>query len=155
MTTPRVHGAGISDAGLAVIYNSPGFKDYIESLVPSLVSSAGYESGRVSLRMDLEPALININKVISCGLILNELVSNSLRHAFPEGRRGTIGIRLTVPEPDRLVLTVADDGVGLPDDVDTGQPQSLGLQIVRDLARQIDGRLEFGPPPGTTVSLFM
>src|SRR5205814_10601549 len=90
---------------------------------------------------------------IPAGLIVNELVSNGLKHAFPDGRHGTLKVSLRSPTPGQLLLSVADDGVEFPPGFDWDQTRSLGLCMVRDLTRQIRGTLEVRQNGGTTFVL--
>ena len=95
---------------------------------------------------------IDIDQAIPCALIVNELMTNSLKHAFPEGRRGFVRIRLTSEEDGPVKLEVSDDGIGLPMDFDARRGTSLGLQLVSDLARQVSGELVAGPGSSFTVN---
>lgn len=115
-----------------------GFREYVKNLCASLFSSYGIDSARIALRVEVEDVSLPIDTAIPCGLIIHELVSNSLKHAFPEGRHGEIFIGLSQAPGRGKVLTVADDGVGLPRDVDLDTVHSLGLRLVRILAAQID-----------------
>jgi two-component sensor histidine kinase len=87
-----------------------------------------------------------------CGLIINELVSNSLKHAFSEGRSGTVRIGLR-EENGACVMSVADDGMGLPAGIDATAGGSLGLRLVRNLAGQLGGTLEVASGPGTRFTV--
>ncbi len=88
-----------------------------------------------------------------CGLIINELVSNSLKYAFPDGRSGEIRIHLC-EQPDGMAkLVVADNGVGLKNEVDWANTRSLGLRLVRSLAQQLGATIEVRPDPGTEIRL--
>jgi two-component sensor histidine kinase len=116
-------------------------------LATSLLHSYGVEESRIALRVEVEPIPIAMDRAIPAGLILNELISNALKHGFPDGRRGSIVIK-GVRCGDRIVLEVRDDGVGLPPTVETQQPKSLGLQIVQILSRQLKGAFEAGSGPG-------
>lgn len=126
-------------------------KAYIEDLTVFLMQT--FCTGLVEHVVDAEPVPLSVDTAVPLGLILSELVCNACEHAFPDGRAGTVRIALhsAVPEGDgqpatvgdgRLVLTVADDGMGLPPDVDARQDASLGLSLVRDLARQLRGDVE-------------
>ena len=97
---------------------------------------------------------MDIDQAIPCGLIVNELASNSLKHAFADGRSGDVWIGLH-PSQDgmRLTLSVRDSGPGLPKDFEEKKQRSLGLQLVSDLARQIQGALSVGPGPETSFEV--
>jgi PAS domain S-box-containing protein len=129
------------------------FKSYIQSLVAHLIHSAGPSAARIKIELELDDVELNINKAIPCGLMLNELITNAIKYAFPEGRLGAIRIRLVAPRDGRVQLTVADDGVGLPVAVDPKNPETLGLQIVSDLARQIDAEIRIERNGGTSYTL--
>jgi two-component sensor histidine kinase len=87
-----------------------------------------------------------------CGLILNELVSNSLKYAFPE-RTGEIRIEMSMDHDDRFVLVVSDNGVGFPKDLDFRETGSLGLKLVQSLVDQLDGTIELQNDEGTTFKI--
>jgi two-component sensor histidine kinase len=87
------------------------------------------------------------------GLIINELLSNALKYAFPEGRRGTISVRLRRAENGALHLSISDDGVGFPTSVDWRKPATLGLRIVHILVEQLKGTLALAPGTGTVFSI--
>jgi two-component sensor histidine kinase len=81
---------------------------------------------------------MSVDVAIPCGLILNELLTNSLKHGFPDGRRGEITVSLTARD-GQVVLTVADTGIGIPDDVNLGRTASLGMRLIRSFIRQLQG----------------
>jgi len=87
------------------------------------------------------PCRLDVQRAISCGLIVNELVTNAYKHAFPGGRMGTITVALSMPAPEQALLIVQDDGVGLPPDVELGVGRSLGIRLVPTLAEQLGARL--------------
>ena len=97
--------------------------------------------------------LLDVNTAIPLGLIINELVSNSLKHAFPAGRQGTISVRLAETEPGALSLLVRDDGIGLPTQPERANGGSLGLQLVDTLARQLRGQVLVNGEGGTAFEL--
>jgi two-component sensor histidine kinase len=94
-----------------------------------------------------------MDQATPCGLILYELLSNALKHGFPSGQIGLIKVSLTRLENARVRLTVSDNGVGLPDDFERRKSDSLGLQLVSDLAQQLAGMLTIGPPPEAAFSV--
>ena len=86
---------------------------------------------------------MDITKAIPCGLILNELISNALKHAFPGDRKGKLQIIISETKNAEIDIVVRDNGVGLPDNVDIHQPQTLGLELVNGLVKnQLDGQIE-------------
>src|SRR5438034_883335 len=87
-----------------------------------------------------------MNTAVACGLIVNELVSNALKYAFPEERMGAVRIALRATGNATAKLTVADDGVGLPEDLDWRTSHSLGLRLVRTLAQQLLATVEYLEP---------
>jgi PAS domain S-box-containing protein len=129
------------------------FPDYIKQLAAHLFRSYGVAAERIRLRTDLDRLFLSIDTAVPCGLIINELISNSLKYAFPDGRDGEIHVELR-ENPDRTArLTVADDGVGLDPAFDWANARSLGLRLVRTLAQQLDGTLDVGQGPGTRFQL--
>jgi two-component sensor histidine kinase len=121
---------------------------YIGKIADHLFSSLCDPLGGIRFRADLAPVRIAIDRAIPCGLIVNELVTNSLKHGFPAGGIGEVAIALQPIGGGCLRLRVSDNGAGLPADFDVQQAASLGLQLVSDMAEQLDGRLEIGPGPG-------
>jgi two-component sensor histidine kinase len=129
---------------------SVDFADYIQRLAPRLLSS--YErADPVSLRLDLEPTKLTLDRSIPCGLILNELITNALKYAYPKGK-GEIVVSLSSDAGD-VKMTVSDSGAGLPVDFDWRKSKSLGMTIVQALTKQLNGKLEVGPPPGAVFTL--
>jgi two-component sensor histidine kinase len=90
---------------------------------------------------------------VSCGQLINELVSNCLKHAFPNGRTGDVTVELLSNGNDTYLLTVSDNGVGLPPDFEVGKAESLGWQLVPMLVEQLNGTFELQERAGTTVRL--
>jgi two-component sensor histidine kinase len=107
----------------------------------------------VKLELNVEPLYFNLHEAIPCGLILNELVSNSLKHAFRDGRQGVIRISLSKADSGSVELTVADNGIGLPGDfrIDTGK--SFGMQILDALRNQLRAECFWTGEGGTTFRL--
>jgi PAS domain S-box-containing protein len=123
------------------------FADYVRSMMSDLFSYHGIPLDRIQL--DIADVGLGVDTAIPCGLIINELVSNSLKHAFPKGRKGKILVRLQPDDGGGFVLTVSDDGVGLPKGLDMAATESLGLQLVGALVRQMGGSMEVARSGGT------
>ena len=125
------------------------FNGYIKNLADDLFRSYG-ASISIALKTDIEGVSLEIDTAIPCGLIINELVSNSLKHAFPEDREGEIKIALRRTDRNEVELVVSDDGIGIPEDLDFRNTESLGLQLVTSLAEsQLQGKTELNRAKGT------
>lgn len=125
------------------------FAQYVRRMVPELIASYEREDA-IQLRLDVGPAMLSIDQSIPCGLILNELVTNAAKYAYPKGK-GEITVQLA-SSPGEVRMTVADRGVGMPA-VANQAGRSLGMQLVHVLTRQLKGTLEFAEGPGTTITL--
>jgi two-component sensor histidine kinase/PAS domain-containing protein len=116
------------------------FEKYINELTGHLARSFGVNESRVIFNVDIKEKFLGIDIAIPCGLIVNELVSNSLKYAFPDDKSGQIGVCLKSIDDEILELSVIDNGIGMPDDFDLSRDDTLGLQLVRTLAeRQLHG----------------
>jgi len=124
------------------------FSDYLAALSSYLVSS--YHRSSVRLVTEGCTTSVDITAAIPCGLIVNELVTNAFEHAFPDGRRGTITVSLFTDDVGTHVLSVSDDGVDFPKDLDFRNTKSLGLQLVTGLVNQLDGTITLDRTKGTT-----
>jgi two-component sensor histidine kinase len=124
---------------------------YLRGLVDYLVSTYGEDSDRITATVVAPEVRLDLDRSIPCGLIVNELVTNCFRHAFPDGRSGHIWVELSELDGDRLALEVRDDGVGMPLGVDAENAPTFGLQIARLLAHQLDGSIEIQRGGGTRV----
>jgi PAS domain S-box-containing protein len=129
------------------------FSQYLRNLATHLFHSYQVDASRVYLKIEAEEVHLNINTAIPCGLIVNELVSNALKHGFPEERSGELGIDLRRAEGDAYVLRVKDDGVGFPEELDFRKTETLGLQIVNTLVSQIDASIDLVRDKGTEFTI--
>jgi PAS domain S-box-containing protein len=129
------------------------FAEYVEDLIHHLLRSYGNLTGRVSLQHYIAPVSLSIETAIPCGLIINELVSNALKYAFPQGRAGVIEVELQVSDQRQLLLTVKDNGIGLPTGIDFRRVKSLGLTLVMTLVKQLKGNIEFHSQSGTEFEI--
>lgn len=143
------------------IYQSKSIADiradtFIQDLALNLFESYGTDRGRISLQIDIgcNQTNLNIDKAIPCGLIINELVSNSLKYAFPDEIKGEIKIGLRTTDGNNLELVISDNGIGLPDDIDFRATESLGLHLVTMLAEdQLDGEVSLDRTGGTEFKI--
>jgi PAS domain S-box-containing protein len=129
------------------------FSQYIQSLTLHLFQSYQIHPHSIKLAMNMERIFLNINTAIPCGLIVNELVSNALVHAFPDGRTGEIRIELFRAEGDKNCLVVNDNGVGFPESLDFRKTETLGMQIIAMLVDQLDGQVELDRHQGTSFKI--
>ena len=129
------------------------FAEYIQNIARNLYHSYGRPQGGIDLDFNLEEIYLNLDTSIPCGLIINEVVSNSLKYAFEGRDKGVIRIELGKLSDGRLKLIVSDDGIGLPADFDIENAESLGLQLVTTLVTQITGELEIDVSSGTKFNI--
>jgi two-component sensor histidine kinase len=129
------------------------FAEYVRSLANYLFRSYGVNSNVIRLKTKADDVFLGVDTAVPCGLILNELVSNSLKHAFPDGREGEICIELRADNDSQFTLMVRDNGAGLPEDLDFRDTQSLGLQLVNTLVDQLEGTIELDKSDGTAFEV--
>jgi PAS domain S-box-containing protein len=130
------------------------FASYLDHLSSHLFQSCGVSTHRVKLKKQTEEIFLEVNTAIPLGMIFNEILTNSLKHAFPGEREGEIRITLTRVEANRCLLEVADNGVGLPEDFSLEESQTLGLQIVHTLSQQIQAEIKIDRSQGTSFQIF-
>lgn len=128
------------------------FAAYVRDLVGHLNQGLGSDTARIAVRLEVQPLPLPLDLAIPCGMIVNELVSNAMKHAFPDGRAGEIRVALARDEAG-YCLTVADNGVGMPGTSGDGEATSIGVKVVRALAKQIRGELEIELNEGTAFTL--
>jgi len=128
------------------------FRDYVDGLTRNVLASAGEVGRPVKLTLDIEPVSLDVDVAIACGLVLNELLSNALKHAFPEGQGGTISIAFHCADGS-ATLVVADDGIGLPASRGHEHPGTLGQRLVAALVRQLRGTSSIDGKRGTRFTL--
>jgi PAS domain S-box-containing protein len=140
------------------VYDSPdiariNFGTYVENLVRRLLRSYRVDESRVQIDLKVNRVYVNMRTAIPSGLILSELVSNSLRHAFPSGKKGRIQVEFAVLEDTHHTLIVKDNGIGFPRDLDFRATETQGLQIVNDLVAQLKGKIRLDRRGGTTFKI--
>jgi two-component sensor histidine kinase len=128
------------------------FQEYISDLMANLFQCYVNHSEHIEYKLDVINIFLPLEQSISLGLIINELISNSLKYAFPHGS-GEINIQLTQTE-NQYHLIVADDGIGLPPDLDLASSETLGMQLVHSLTDQLEGTLLYNGKKGTKFQVF-
>ncbi|WP_074358819.1 PAS domain S-box protein [Methanothermobacter wolfeii] len=142
----RIHKQLYESENLAKI----NFKNYTEGMVPEILYSYGVMGGDIKTDIKMENIELSIETAVPLALILTEIVSNCVKHAFPEGK-GEIKIEL-LPGEEFYTLSVSDNGVGVPE-INLENPETLGLQLINALSRQIEGRIEIKAGHGTTFKI--
>ncbi len=140
------------------LYQSKNFSkinlaEYLSNLVGYLFETYSINTDKINLKLHLDDITLNITTAINCGLIVSELVSNSLKYAFPKGTKGTIDIAFNSDIDNNFTLIVRDDGIGFPLTLDFKSLKTLGLQLVSLLANQLGATLELNGSAGTKVCL--
>lgn len=128
--------------------------DYFPALLSHLLATHRVDEAIIKVHVDLDDPPINMAQALPLGFILTELVSNCLKHAFPRGEHGNIRVTFRKAANSNMVLSVSDDGVGLPEHVKIETPETLGLRLVRTFVRQLEGDLAINRNGGTEVSIF-
>lgn len=129
------------------------FPGYVQNMIVHLQNFHHVDPRTIEINVDMEECLMDLSQAVPLGLIMNELISNAFRHAFPGGRSGTLTIFFRTLENGSGRLAVKDDGVGVPKEVDFDSPQSFGLQIVKTLVDQLNGELRVCRIGGTDVAI--
>ena len=129
------------------------FDDYISSLATDLVHTYAETNGQVTLEMSVDKVDLEIDQAIPCGLIINELVSNAFKHAFPDHRPGKLSIEFAANTEGQFSLIVRDNGVGIPANFDVSKSNSLGMQLVNSLVRQLQGTIDIQTDAGTCFTI--
>ncbi|MEO5360152.1 MAG: PAS domain-containing protein [Nitrospirota bacterium] len=129
------------------------FGQYIQELASDIMYSFGVSGGKITLDMKCQTIFLDVELSIPCGLIVNELVSNAVKYAFPGSAEGVVRISLNETASGALCLTIDDTGVGIPQDIDIFNTDSLGLKLVNNLVKQIKGTLELTTNGGTEFKI--
>jgi PAS domain S-box-containing protein len=135
-------------------YSRVPFSEYARGLADSVFSALGVSNNMVGLKFAIEPLSLGVDKAIPCGLILNELITNSLKHAFPQSRRGSVLVEMRRDGPGDVIMSVSDDGVGMPRDFNLAESTSLGMSLVYTLVEQLEGRLDIENDSGATFRVW-
>ena len=129
------------------------FGEYLEDLVSNLFHSYNISNNRIQLQVLAEPISLNLETATPCGLIANELVSNTLKHAFPDGTTGTVSVECYQTGDREINLLVKDNGIGFPQNLDFRKTHSMGFQVVCTLTEQLEGTIEISREVGTSFHL--
>ena len=126
---------------------------YIKEVVGTLVMNRR-DNAHIEMQIDVQPLSMNIDYAIPLGLVINEIVTNSVKHAFPGGGPGCVFVRLAKDDRDQIVLSVGDDGIGLPDDIEISSSGSFGMQLIHSLIKiQLKGNVALSREKGTSFEI--
>jgi PAS domain S-box-containing protein len=129
-------------------------KDYISDLANLIVHSHTNDSDKISLVLDLDSVTVELDTAVPCGLIINELISNSLKYAFPGDRKGIITLNLKMLDEEMVELIVSDNGIGISDEFDYMNKNTLGMQLFRSISEdQLMGKINITTDNGMTCNL--
>jgi two-component sensor histidine kinase len=128
------------------LYQSKNFAqvdigDVLKKLVADIAASQGLDQRPVRIKIHASSVLLSMNAAIPCGLIANELITNALKHGFPDQSTGTVAVALTADRNQQVILDVSDNGVGISEDIDLDSAQTLGLELITLLTDQLSGQL--------------
>jgi two-component sensor histidine kinase len=129
------------------------FKEYIKKLTNFLFQSYGVDQTKIKLKNNVQQVMLGVDTAVPCGLIINELISNSLKHGLRERGYGEIRIDMGYDENNQLVLKISDNGKGIPQNFNVEESESLGLRLVFNLTTQLNGNVSFYNNNGTVVKL--
>jgi PAS domain S-box-containing protein len=129
------------------------FNEYVKILAEDLLYFYELDDSNIKMNIYIEDVALNIETAIPCGLIIDEMVANSLKYAFPNKRSGKINIELHTDENNKFCLTVSDNGVGISDDIDTEKADTFGMQLIKYLTKQLKGTIELDRSHGTKYKL--
>lgn len=133
-------------------FSNISFREYVENISRNLVHSYAATDSPPLLNLDLDDIQLNLDTAIPCGLIINELLTNSLKYAFPAGKQGKIEIAIRKKDAN-VTINISDNGKGLPKEIDFRNTESLGLQLVVSLVEQINGKIRLDTKKGTKFTI--
>ncbi len=137
------------------LYASPDFENidlsvYVRNLCRYIRDYANIDPNSIKMNLKIDSIIKNINFAIPFSLIINELISNAYKHAFPDNRTGEINLSIKRIKKDKMILTVNDNGIGIPTDIDIDTSQSMGMQLISALAQQLHAKININRNNGTT-----
>ncbi len=140
------------------LYQSEGvnyidYSDYIQTLIERLMRAMGSANSEITFEIYVEGISIPYDLATPCGLIAYELISNALQHAFPNRKKGTVRIICRIRQDDQMLLIISDDGIGIPENIDINECNTLGFQLITALVYQIQGHLKVDQQPGTRIEI--
>lgn len=153
-TVSRINAMGLlyHTLYLSEDFTQIDLRDYLTTVIKQLKEMNIHENADIDFKIDVKEKYMNLDTSIPCGLIVNEVITNSLKYAFPEGGRGEIGIEVSMLSDGRYKLIIYDRGVGIPEHIDFNKNCGLGMQIIDLLIKQLKGELTLSRKNGTTYT---
>lgn len=124
------------------------FSEFLKEMVNQLFDSCGLHTGRIELKTEMQPVSLAVDEAVVCGQIASELLSNAIKHAFPEGSPGSIRVSIRPSGQRGVELQVSDDGIGLPQETAAEDPKSLGMWLVKAFTEQLGGQVQYDTSSG-------
>ena len=129
------------------------FDEYVKILAEDLLYFYELDKSNINMKIDMEEISLNIETAIPCGLIIDEMVANSLKYAFPDGRNGEIKIELHSDDKNKYFMCVSDNGIGISTDIDPEKTDTFGMQLIKYLTKQLKASIELDKSNGTAYNL--
>ncbi|MBN2545075.1 MAG: sensor histidine kinase [Spirochaetes bacterium] len=129
------------------------FPKYVEALTQDLLSTYSDMCRNIRLITNISVKTLRIENVVPCGLIINELITNSIKHAFPDGKKGEISISMKHENNSRIIMIVSDNGTGFDQEKNKNSSSSIGLMLVKELVRQLDGTMNIKTETGSVYNI--
>jgi len=126
---------------------------YIIELIDHLFFIYSKKEGQIQINLDLKKIYLGLNKAIPFGMLVNEIITNVLKHAFPGKKKGNLSVKLYKDEKRKIHLIFNDNGIGIPEEIDIENPSTLGMQLIRDLTQQLDGEIQIKSNGGTQIKV--
>lgn len=124
-------------------YSQINFKEYLDTLINSMIRTLVSESQHIEVHLDIVELITAIDTAIPLGLLINEILTNSFKHAFQGKQQGKVYVRIKPYEANTLEISVGDDGIGIPDSLASSTPESLGFSLIQSLTEQLEGEITF------------
>ena len=129
------------------------FDEYVKILAEDLLYFYELDVNDIKMNIDIEDVALNIETAIPCGLLIDEMVANSMKYAFPNRKTGKINIELHSDNNNKFTLIVSDNGVGIPEAVDIEKSDTFGMQLIKYLTKQLNSTIELDRKHGTKYTL--
>jgi two-component sensor histidine kinase len=129
------------------------FSQYVKNLIKHIISAYKVDNEKIKVKNKVDSIMLDIDAAIPCGLIVNELLTNAVKNAFPKGKSGKVSIEFKIDNQDNYFLTIKDDGIGLPNDLNFKNSETMGFKLVNTLVNQLKGSTIFSREGGTNFQI--